>query len=162
MRFSSDDTRLSLASLTLFCADTNLRGVQELSLTDELSGDPVYGNDSNAVGLPAGQHKGEGTIGLLNEVAEQMRQNMGPNWGRVPWTASASLYEPFGAGLIIYTATRVYIRKAEGKFGKPGGSDPNIETFGLVILDPINWNNNPMSVSLGGSTAGLASLVLSF
>lgn len=160
MRFSSDDTRLTLASLTMFCAGTNLRGIQDVGFTDELSGDPIYGNDSISVGMPAGQHKGEGTLGLLTEVADTMRSNMGPNWGRTPWTISVSLYEPLGAGLVTYNATRVYLRKLDAKFGKPGGSDPVVETFGLVILDPIDWNGNPIAVSNGG--ASLTGLVISF
>lgn len=160
MRFSSDDTRLTMASLSLSAGGLVILGIQKLSFTDELSGDPIYGNDSVSVGLPAGQHKAEGSLALLAEVADSLRQSMGPNWMRIPTVASATFFEPLGAGLINYTATRVYLRKIEMDAGKPGGSDPEVETFGLVILDPINWNGAPGVVS--SATFGIPGLAISF
>lgn len=138
--WSSDQVRKSLASITIDVFGTIIRGVQKLTCTDELSGDPMYANGSVSIGLPAGQHKAEGSIGMIPEMADDVRAALGDQFSQVPTTIGITMFEPFGGVPLTYNLTRVYWRKLEVDFGEPGGSKGSVETFGLVILDPIDFN----------------------
>lgn len=139
-QWSSDQTRLSLASINIDVFGTIIRGVQKLSLTDEVSGDPMYGNGPTSIGLPVGQHKAEGSIGLVPEMADDVRAALGDQFSQIPTSIGITMFESFGGASITYNVTRAYWRKLEVDFGEPGGSKGSVETFGLVILDPVDFN----------------------
>lgn len=139
-QWSSDQVRKSLASIEIDVLGTIVRGVQKLSLTDEVSADPMYGNSSVSIGMPAGQHKAEGSIGLIPEMADELRAALGDQFSQVPATIGISMFEPNGGAPITHNVTRVYFRKQEVDYGEPGGSKGAVETFGLTILDPVDFN----------------------
>lgn len=139
-QWSSDQTRFSLASVEIDVLGTIIRGVQKWTLTDEVSGDPMYGNSSVSIGLPAGQHKAEGAMGLIPEMSDDLRRALGDQWSQVPSTIGITLFEQFGGAPLTYNVTRAYFRKWEGDFGEPGGSKGATENYTITILEPIDLN----------------------
>lgn len=147
MQWTNDNTKESLASLSAFWQGYSLRGIQKITFTEELSRDAIYGNSSVSIGVPVGQHKAEGSLQVLSQEADNLRGVLGPNFGATPGTISYSLFEPLGAGILTYTATRVYLVKLEVDLGEAGGAKPSLETFSLIILDPIDWGNGTQIVT---------------
>lgn len=157
MQWTSEHTKESLASMEANFFGVTLRGVQKCSLTEELSRDPIYANASVSIGLPAGMHKAEGSIQVISQEADNLRQAAGPNFGQVSGSLLINLFEPNGAGILTYRASGVYLVKLEADFGEAGGAKPALETFGLLIIKPIDWGGVPIVTDQRAS-----GLVLSF
>jgi hypothetical protein len=116
------------------------RGIQKVTLTEELSKDPIYANSSVSIGVPVGTHKAEGTVQVITDEADSLRTAAGDQFGTRPGSIGITLFEPQGAGILTYNLTRVYIVKMEADFGEAGGQKPSLETFSIMILDPVDWN----------------------
>jgi hypothetical protein len=166
MQWSTDQTRYSMASVEGDFSGLQLRGIQDLGLTDELTKDPIYGNSSVSIGVPVGMHKAEGALTLIPEEYDSLVFGLGDQFGTTPGTIGITLFEPNGAGVYTINASRVYLIKVEAKFGKPGGQDPATKALGLLILDPIDWgglsivrDQNSGALSLGGIIGGALNLL---
>ena len=140
MFWTSDNMKESLASMEANFFNLTLRGIQKVTLTEELSKDAIYANSSVAVGVPVGTHKAEGTLAVISQEADNLRQAAGDQFGTISGSLGISLFEPNGAGILTYNVSRIYLVKIEADFGEPGGQKPCVETFGLLILDPVDWN----------------------
>lgn len=151
MFWSNDQTKESSASMSADFAGVTLRGIAKLTFTDEVAKEPIYGNSSVSIGVPAGQHKAEGSLQVIVQEADNIITGLGPNYTQIPGTIGVSLYEPFGAGILTYDLTRVYLMKAEYDFGDAGGQKPVMVTFSFIALDPIVQNGN---VSVTDQQAG--------
>lgn len=158
MYWTSDNTKESLASMEARFFGVPLRGIQKVSLTEELSKDQIYANSSVSIGVAVGTHKAEGSLQVISQEADNIRQAAGPNFGTIPGTINISLFEPNGAGILTYKARRVYLVKIEADFGEAGGQKPSLETFSLMILDPIDWGGG-VSIVTDQRASGL---ILSF
>lgn len=148
--FSADYTKPSLASAEISVAGQSIRGVVKFSFKETVKADPQYGNGSTSEGTSIGQHSAEGSLGLFTNSAAALRQILGAGWYTTFLTVSCSLFEPNGAGLLTYTATRVRIGELEFDPGEPGGNAVAKETYAVTIHDPINWDGIP-GIFLPGS-----------
>ena len=147
MQWTSDNTKESMASMEARFFGVTLRGIQKCSLTEELSKDPIYANSSVSIGVPVGTHKAEGSIQVISQEADNLRQAAGNNFGTIPGTLTINLFEPNGAGILTDKARRIYLIKMEADFGEAGGQKPSLETFGLMILNPIDWGGGTSIIS---------------
>jgi hypothetical protein len=138
-QWTSDDFRDSLQSMEAHWAGAILRAIQSLKLEEEVSDEPIYGNDSIAIGLPKGTHKATGELVTIPSEADAIYEQLGNQWTQVPGSIGVTLRRPNGTSYNV-DLTRVYLRKTSIEFGKAGGSDPSLKTLSLRILDPVNWN----------------------
>ncbi len=141
--FSADYTKLSAASASISFQGFTVRGITKFTFKETVKADAAYGNGSISEGAPAGQHSAEGSVSMFSPSAAALRQAMGGGWMTTMGTAMCSLFEPNGAGLLTYTATRVRLGELEFDMGEAGGNKPGIETFALTIHDPIDWDGIP-------------------
>lgn len=141
--WSSDYTKLSLASLELGLLGQTVRGLTKVTLKETVKREPVYANGSVSEGLPAGQHSAEGSIAMFSPSAAAVRTIIGGGWSQVPVFIAISLFEPLGAGLLQYNVSGAYLTELEADFGEAGGNKPGQETFALTIINPIDWDGLP-------------------
>lgn len=140
MDISLDQTRFSLASMTLDAAGITIIGCQDLSCKEQLETEPMYGNGSIVIGRTIGKLSGTGSLTMLPEEADSLVQQLGPGFGTVYWQLGATFLEVQGSGIYAVSASRVRISSKELKPGEPGGSKGSTIPFELTIDDPINWN----------------------
>jgi hypothetical protein len=163
--FSADYTKLSLASAHISFAGNEIKGITDFSFKEMVDAPAQYANDSVSEGAPKGKHSASGTISMFSASSAALRQVLGGGWSTTFLSVVNSLFEPNGAGLITYTATRVRLGELEFKNGEAGGSGSAIETYSLTIHDPIDWDGIP-GIFRGGGTillpTALPTLSLSF
>lgn len=148
--FSADYTKLSAASANIDFGGYVLRGITKFTFKETVKADAQYANGSVSEGAPAGQHSAEGSVSMFSPSASALRQALGGGWMTRMGTATCSLFEPNGAGLLTYTATRVRLGELEFDMGEAGGNKPGVETFALTIHDPIDWDGIPAIFRGGG------------
>lgn len=151
---SSDDTRYALASLVGFFWGTSVRGLQDLELSEEVSGELIYGNGQESLGLPPGAIKGSGKFTTIPEEGIALISTIGNGWSQVPGSLSLTLAEVNNPLIYSVAANSVFIRKLALNFGKAGGSDPSLKSFEFVVAKAIDWGgykaiNAPAGVSQG-------------
>lgn len=163
--WSSDYTKLSLASMELSVNGQTVRGIVKVTLKETVKRDPAYGNGSVSEGLPAGQHSAEGSVAMFSPSAAALRTIVGGGWSQSACVIAISLFEPNGAGLLHYGVSGAYLTELEADFGEAGGNKPGQETFGLTIIDPIDWDGLPAIYkqgSVGLLPIGIPTLQITF
>jgi hypothetical protein len=159
MFFSLDQNRWSLAGSELFFGSTKILGCSELTVDEELAGDPVYGNGPTAVGQVLGQHKGTGSFTLLLSEANQMMRDLGPGWGTVPFVLSQMFVEIEGDGIFNLSVFGSRLRKISlGQTNDPKAAAPK---FDFNMTRPVDWNGHSI-IDLSNSTVGFADAFGSF
>lgn len=133
----SDQDRISGATLEGDWNGAVFRGMQKLEVSDEVSRDPMYGNDSIAIGMPVGSVKGEITFETIPEEADEVLNALGPEFYKIPGTVGFSCMR--ANGLYLVQLTRVYLNKQQITF-EGGGQKGSTGTLTGIILDPIDWN----------------------
>ena len=136
-QWSSDEERVSGAAMEGDFNGAIIRGFQKLDLSDEVGRDPMYGNSSVSIGIPAGTHKGEFTLESIPEEVDEFLGTLGDQFYRVPGTFGISLVR--ASGLITYNVTRVYLNKMQLGM-EAGGQKGSTGTLTGIVLDPIDWN----------------------
>ncbi len=139
MFFSSQQARFSGASIEGDWQGVTLFGIQSIEITDELDGEPMMGNGSVAIGMPAGSHKASITLETIPEEADALLQRLGNNFSQIPGSVGLSMSEPFGAGVYLVEVTGIYIRSCSFK-AESGGQKGSTKTITGTVLNPVNWN----------------------
>jgi hypothetical protein len=157
MFWSSDQTRLSGASMEGDWNGVTLRGIVKATVTDELSRDPQYGNSSVSNGLPAGTHKASLELETIPEEADNVAQALGDSLSQVPGTVGFYSSEPNGNTDDV-ELSRVFIDSISWTV-EAGGQKAQTKTIKCTVLDPVNWNGlrlitdqreDALSLSVGG------------
>lgn len=156
MQWNSDQSRFSLASAEADFDGVTMRGLQGITITDEVATDPAYGNGSIPIGAPAGTYKGELTFSTIPEEADNILQALGQDYSRVLGTVGITMNEPNGNSYLI-ELSRVKITKVEANLGEAGGQKISITSFTCLVMDPPNFNG----VSSISDPTGFGSVVLS-
>lgn len=136
--WSSDEERVSGAAMEGDFNGVIIRGLQKLDVSDEVTRDPMYGNDKVSIGMPGGTHKGEFTLESIPEEVDEFLNSLGDTFYNIPGTIGIQLVRP--SGLITYNLTRVYVNKTAVSI-EGGGQKGSTGTLTGVILDPIDWNS---------------------
>ncbi len=145
--WSSDEARISGASMEADFNGSILRGMQKLDVSDEVSRDAMHGNGSISIGLPAGTHKGEFTLESIPEEVDEFLGTLGDGFYKVPGTIGISLVK--ASGIITINLRRCYLNKTQAAF-EAGGQKGSTSTLTGIILDPIDWNGLRGVVPGGG------------
>jgi hypothetical protein len=153
--WNSDQTRQSLASAEADFSGIVLRSLQKISVTDELSADPVYGNAPTAIGAPVGTHKAEVTFSVIPEEADNIINMPGGSaaYTRLRGSVGITTMEPGGPPM-LFECKNVRILKVEADFGEAGGQKPALTTFTCAVYDPVNFNGGQSIESQGGGLLG--------
>lgn len=155
--WSTDQSRLGLASAEADFGGVQLRGIQSLSISDSLDTDPMYGNGSTSIGAPVGMHKAEGQLVTIPEEADSCLQSLGNAFGRVLGSIGLTMAEPDGSGIYSVQLNRVKITKVELNPGEAGGQKGATKTISFIVLDPVDWNG--ISIIENPNSLGLADVI---
>ena len=138
MRWSLNQTRYSLTSLSLAVGGGHVVGTQMTKIGEELGGDLMYGNSPIAMGKVIGQLKGSAQIGIIPEEADELFGRIGLGFGEVPIGLSASLVEIYGAGIYTVSCDTCWLTKPDLDIAKDGA----VITIDLTLASPVSWNGN--------------------
>lgn len=137
---SSAQTRDSLAALTADVSGYVMRSLQFLKFKDGVKRDPIFANSSVSIGMPAGQHVGDGSFQVIPSEAMAMLRNVGDQWTQVPTTLGCTLNQSNGGGVVGVGSDLIYLNDSDWDFGKAGGADPSLVTFTFTIIQPIDYD----------------------
>lgn len=156
--WSSDDTRFALSSASVTLSTVTMRGLQGMKITDEVSGEPIYGNGQLPLGLPPGAFKGSLSFSTIPEEGDTALAALGSGWTQIPGTLAITLIEPNNSTIYDISAGGVYLRKLEADLGEAGGGKGSMFAFEGLILQPISWGglfsvNAPSIFDVGLSQA---------
>jgi hypothetical protein len=160
--WSSDQTRLSGASMEGDWNGVTLRGIQKITISDEVQREPQYGNSSVSIGMPAGTHKASLELETIPEEADNVAQALGDNLSQVPGTVGIYSSEPNG-GTDDIELSRVFIDSINWT-GEAGGQKGQTKTIKCTVLDPVDWNGlklitdqreDALALSVGGFSISL-------
>jgi hypothetical protein len=157
--WSSDQSRLSLASAEADFSGTTMRGLQSITISEEMSADPMYGNGSVSIGAPIGTHKAELTFKTIPEEADNILQSLGPAATRVLGSVGITMAEPNGANPYLINLTNVRILKMEADLGEAGGQKGSMKTFTCAVYDPVDWNGIGLIENPNADDGGIVGFV---
>lgn len=137
---SSDQIRDSLAALTADVGGFVMRSVQTLKFKDGVKRDPIFANSSVSIGVPAGQHMGDGSFQVIPSEFMGLIQNVGDQWTQIPTTLQCTLNQQNGGGVVGVGSDMIMLNDSDWDFGKAGGSDPSLVTVSFVIVKPVDYD----------------------
>lgn len=153
-QWSSDQVRMSGASMEADWGGVTIRGISKLDMSDELQRDPEYGNDQVSIGLPAGTYKAELSLEVISEEADRLRNALGSSAARIPGTIGVSFFEAEGSEPIFYQVTGVYLNGSSLSV-EAGGQKSNKETLKAIVTQPIDWNGFQLATQKANGFSGI-------
>ena len=157
--WSSNAPRLGLSSLKLSLNGITIIGCTVASAKETLTGEFMFGNGPQAIGIIQGTLSGEMTLGFIPEEHDKILQSAG-FWAEYPMAVSATMFEPASGTMYTLSNDTIWMREAELDIAREGAIIKSLfktqaatSWNGITALDLASRATDP--TSLGALFAGV-------
>jgi hypothetical protein len=136
--WSMNTPRLGLSSLKLSINGITIIGSTTANVKESVTGEFMFGNGMQAIGIIMGTLSGEATLGFIPEEHDKILQ-AATFWAEYPMAFTATMFEPAAGTIYTCSNSTIWMRDCELDIAREGA----VIKSKFLTQAPMSWNGIP-------------------